>query len=81
MTVIQDHETFGTEQGSGLSEANARDVFELLKPRVMSLVLFTGSVGMVLAHGHINPTPGVIAILCIAVGAGAPGARAATAHA
>ncbi|MGI2035203.1 heme o synthase [Rhizobium panacihumi] len=74
MTVIQDHDTFGSEQASGLSEANARDFFELLKPRVMSLVVFTGFVGMVLAPGHINPILGAIAILCIAVGAGASGA-------
>ncbi len=57
-----------------LSEATARDYFELLKPRVMSLVVFTAFAGLVLAPGHINPVIGVIAILCIAVGAGASGA-------
>ncbi len=50
------------------------DFLELMKPRVMSLVVFTGLVGMVTAPGHIHPVLGVIAILCIAVGAGASGA-------
>lgn len=46
----------------------------LLKPRVMSLVLFTGLAGMLLAPGHINVLTAIIAVLCIAVGAGASGA-------
>jgi protoheme IX farnesyltransferase len=57
-----------------ISEATFRDYFELLKPRVMSLVIFTGFAGMVVAPGHIHPVIGFIAILCIAVGAGASGA-------
>jgi heme o synthase len=56
------------------SEANAGDFFELLKPRVMSLVIFTAFVGLYIAPGEIHPVIGVIAILCIAVGAGASGA-------
>jgi protoheme IX farnesyltransferase len=74
MRVIDNHEASGTEGGVRLSEASARDYFELLKPRVMSLVVFTGLAGMVMAPGHINPFIGFIAILCIAVGAGASGA-------
>ncbi|KKX28301.1 heme o synthase [Rhizobium sp. LC145] len=74
MTVIDNHEVLGTEAGSRLSEAGARDFFELLKPRVMSLVVFTAFAGLVLAPGHINPVLGFISILCIAVGAGASGA-------
>ncbi len=74
MTVIDDHEALGTNGGVRLSEAGARDFFELLKPRVMSLVVFTGFAGLVLAPGHIHPVLGFIAILCIAVGAGASGA-------
>jgi len=74
MQVIDNHEAIGTEGGVRLSEASARDYFELLKPRVMSLVVFTGLAGMVMAPGHINPFIGFIAILCIAVGAGASGA-------
>lgn len=57
-----------------LSEAQTRDYFSLLKPRVMSLVVFTALVGLVVAPGHINPIIGFIAILCIAVGGGASGA-------
>lgn len=58
----------------GLSEGDAKDFFALLKPRVMSLVVFTGLVGMLVAPGSINPVMGFIAILCIAVGGGASGA-------
>ncbi|MDR3500594.1 MAG: heme o synthase [Parvibaculum sp.] len=54
--------------------ASPRDYFELLKPRVMSLVVFTGLVGLVVAPGHINPVIGFTALLCIAIGAGASGA-------
>jgi protoheme IX farnesyltransferase len=54
--------------------ASPRDYFELLKPRVMSLVIFTGLVGLVVAPGHIHPVIAFTALLCIAVGAGASGA-------
>ena len=54
--------------------ASPRDYFELLKPRVMSLVIFTGLVGLVVAPGTINPVIGFVALLCIAIGAGASGA-------
>ena len=74
MTVIDNHDAVGAEGGIRLSEANARDYFELLKPRVMSLVVFTALVGLVVAPGGIHPVMAVIAILCIAVGAGASGA-------
>lgn len=59
---------------ASLSEATARDYLILLKPRVMSLVVFTGLVGLMLAPGHMNPVLAAISILCIAVGAGASGA-------
>ncbi|MDU0364910.1 heme o synthase [Rhizobium sp. 25PS6] len=72
MTVIDNHGVLAKD--GELSEASARDYFELLKPRVMSLVVFTAFAGLVLAPGHIHPVLGVIAILCIAVGAGASGA-------
>ncbi|AYG65424.1 MULTISPECIES: heme o synthase [unclassified Rhizobium] len=74
MTLIDNHEALAKKGETGLSEASARDYFELLKPRVMSLVVFTAFTGLVLAPGHINPVLGFIAILCIAVGAGASGA-------
>lgn len=57
-------------------EVNSRvvDYAILLKPRVMSLVLFTGIAGLVLAPGHIDWMTGLIAVICIGVGAGASGA-------
>ncbi len=50
------------------------DFVELLKPRVMSLVVFTGAVGLWLAPGSIHPVLAAVAVLCIAVAAGAAGA-------
>jgi protoheme IX farnesyltransferase len=50
------------------------DFVELLKPRVMSLVVFTALTGMVAAPGSLHPVLAVIALLCIAIGAGAAGA-------
>src|SRR5437016_11168374 len=50
------------------------DYLQILKPRVMSLVVFTGFVGLVLAPGHLHPVLALVAVLCIAVGAGASGA-------
>src|SRR5690606_29507984 len=57
-----------------LSEATAGDYFTLLKPRVMSLVIFTAIVGMVASGGSQNLLIDAIAIALIAVGAGASGA-------
>ena len=54
--------------------ARVGDYFALLKPSVMSLVVFTAFVGLVLAPGGINPVVAAIAILAIAVGGGASGA-------
>jgi len=54
--------------------ATVGDFFALLKPRVMSLVVFTGFAGIVLAPGHLHPLEAFTALLCIAVGAGASGA-------
>ena len=50
------------------------DYLALLKPRVMSLVVFTGLVGLLLAPGQLHPFLSAVAVLCIAVGAGAAGA-------
>jgi heme o synthase len=50
------------------------DYIALMKPRVMSLVVFTALVGMVLAPVQLHPVLVVIALICIAVGAGASGA-------
>ncbi|WP_431861192.1 heme o synthase [Azospirillum sp.] len=54
--------------------ATVGDFIELLKPRVMSLVVFTGFAGLVVAPGHLHPLLAAVAVLCIAVGAGASGA-------
>jgi protoheme IX farnesyltransferase len=54
--------------------ATVGDFFALLKPRVMSLVIFTGLAGVVVAPGSVNPVVAFTALLCIAVGAGASGA-------
>ena len=52
---------------------SAGDYFNLLKPRVMSLVIFTAFIGLLVAPGNIHPVIGFTAILCIAVAAGAAG--------
>ncbi len=62
---LQDTPTRDTELG---------DYFALLKPRVMSLVVFTAFVGLLVAPVPVHPFIGFVAILCIAVGAGASGA-------
>ena len=70
-------DTAFTEKASTYADGGmgtAGDFFELLKPRVMSLVIFTALVGLAVAPGHINPVIGFTALLCIAVGAGASGA-------
>jgi len=54
--------------------AGPRDYFSLLKPRVMSLVIFTALVGMIVAPGDMNVALGAVSLLAIAVGAGASGA-------
>src|ERR1700730_1361249 len=53
--------------------ADVADYVALLKPRVMSLVVFTALVGLVRAHGGIHPVLGFAALLSIAIGAGAAG--------
>ena len=59
---------------SAASAASVADYVEILKPRVMSLVVFTGLVGLVLAPGHLHPVLAMVAVLCITIGAGAAGA-------
>jgi heme o synthase len=56
------------------SIAGVGDYIALMKPRVMSLVVFTALVGLLVAPGHVHPVIGFAALLCIAVGAGAAGA-------
>jgi protoheme IX farnesyltransferase len=62
------------ELGPRISEAEVGDYIALLKPRVMSLVVFTAFVGLMIAPVHVHPVLAFTAILCIAVGAGASGA-------
>ncbi|MBJ6123053.1 heme o synthase [Sphingomonas mollis] len=57
-----------------LPPADWRDFLALTKPRVMTLVVFTGLCGMLAAPGTVHPVIGFTAILCIALGAGAAGA-------
>src|ERR1700733_10026954 len=56
------------------SIAGVGDYLALLKPRGMSLVVFTALVGLLIAPGHVHPVIALTALLCIAVGAGAAGA-------
>ena len=71
MSVV-DHNAI--EMSPRISEAEVSDYIALLKPRVMSLVIFTALVGLMIAPVHIHPVLAFTSILCIAVGAGASGA-------
>lgn len=59
---------------AGASLAGPSDYLALLKPRVMSLVVFTALAAMIVAPGGMHPVVAAAALLCIAVGAGAAGA-------
>jgi protoheme IX farnesyltransferase len=69
MAFAEPHTTAGA-----ISTAMPRDFLALMKPRVMSLVVFTALVGMVIAPVHLNPVLAAISILAIAIGGGAAGA-------
>jgi protoheme IX farnesyltransferase len=58
----------------GHDQSEVRDWVVLLKPRVISLVVLTGVVGLLVAPGHLPPALAIAAVLCIALGAGAAGA-------
>ncbi len=62
------------QPNAAVSQASVGDFWSLLKPRVMTLVVFTALVGLVAAPGHMHPGLAAISILCIAVGGGASGA-------
>jgi heme o synthase len=64
----------GLRTCAGPSIASVGDYVALMKPRVMSLVVFTALVGLMVAPGHVHPVIGFTALLCIAVAAGAAGA-------
>jgi protoheme IX farnesyltransferase len=61
-------------RGVALGDAAVGDYVALLKPRVMTLVVFSGFAGLVVAPGHLHPVLAAVAVLCIAVAAGASGA-------
>jgi protoheme IX farnesyltransferase len=73
-TVLSVVEQHTADLSPRISEASVADYIALLKPRVMSLVIFTALVGMVIAPGGLHLVLAVTALLCIAVGAGASGA-------
>src|SRR5471032_363991 len=63
-----------TVGGEGAAATRVRDYVDLLKPRVMSLVVFTGLIGIVIAPVHLHPFEAFLAVLAIALGSGAAGA-------
>ena len=75
MSLIERHDMMTADHAAwdgGMGSVG--DYIALLKPRVMSLVIFTAFVGMMLAPGHLHPVLAAVALLCIAIGAGASGA-------
>jgi heme o synthase len=80
MSLVGDSARFGASgQDGALARAeplgaDVGDYVALMKPRVMSLVVFTALVGLVVAPGHLHPVIAFTALVCIAVGAGAAGA-------
>jgi protoheme IX farnesyltransferase len=60
--------------GIEASPARVRDYVDLLKPRVMSLVVFTGLIGVLIAPAHLHPFEAALAVIAIALGSGAAGA-------
>jgi protoheme IX farnesyltransferase len=67
-------DTFAAPKVTTAKVTTVGDFLALLKPRVMSLVIFTGLAGMVAAPGEVHMLTGFTALLCIAIGAGASGA-------
>jgi protoheme IX farnesyltransferase len=59
---------------TAVASATAMDYVRLMKPRVMSLVVFTAMVGLVVAPGDMHPVTAAISILAVALGSGAAGA-------
>src|SRR3546814_21126055 len=57
-----------------LFRSRVSDFVQLLKPRVLTLVVVTGVVGLLIAPGALHPVLAAVAVLCIAVGSGAAGA-------
>jgi protoheme IX farnesyltransferase len=66
--------TMTDRQAPLVTTAQPEDFFQLLKPRVMSVVVFTAVTGLVIAPGRLDWINAIVAVLCIAMGAGAAGA-------
>src|SRR3978361_1994363 len=73
MSLVAESSTVAAARLGGAT-ATPSDYLELLKPRVMSLVVFTALVGIAVAPGSINPVTAAVSLPAIAVGAGASGA-------
>jgi heme o synthase len=74
VTELSEAPTTAGVRRAAAAGAGVADYFEILKPRIMALVVFTGLVGLSVAPGHLHPVLAAVAVLCIAVGAGAAGA-------
>lgn len=75
MTLLEQTQTIREDTSASVGGmGSVGDYVALLKPRVMSLVIFTALVGMVLAPASQHPVLAAISLLCIAIGAGASGA-------
>jgi heme o synthase len=73
MSLISEND-IGVAGRFQVSVARPSDYLALLKPRVMSLVIFTALTGILIAPTHVNPVVGFASLLAIAIGAGASGA-------
>src|SRR5215510_7419747 len=74
MTDIGGVERTSGRAGVDFGETSVGDYIALMKPLVMSLVVFTALVGLMVTPGHLHPVLGFAALLCITIGAGAAGA-------
>ena len=74
MTELSDAPSTSSLRRAATAGAEVADYVEVLKPRVMALVVFTGLVGLSVSPGHLHPVLAAVAVLCIAVGAGSAGA-------
>jgi protoheme IX farnesyltransferase len=66
--------TISADNTLELKESKLSDYLELLKPRVMSLVVFTAIIGLYLAPGTIHPVIATLSVICIAIASGGSGA-------
>jgi protoheme IX farnesyltransferase len=74
VTELSEAHSTSTVRLAAAAVAGVADYVQILKPRVMALVVFTGLVGLIVAPGHLHPVLATVAVLCIAVGAGSAGA-------